>query len=90
MNFQRFYHTGWLRERNRASKGVHPRFEVGTVWRGIGASGGWRCLPSFGETQCRRRTVESVSWGGCEGRHKAGTYGDLMGLGDAVWLDTFD
>ena len=26
------------------------------------------------------RTVESVSWGGCEGRHKAGTYGDLMGL----------
>ena len=27
------------------------------------------------------RTVESVSWGGCEGRHKAGTYGDLMGLG---------
>ncbi len=28
---------------------------VGTVWRGIGASGGWRCLPSLGETQCRRK-----------------------------------
>ena len=26
------------------------------------------------------RTVESVSWGGCEGRNRAGTYGDLMGL----------
>ena len=26
------------------------------------------------------RTVASVSWGGCEGRHKAGTYGRLMGL----------
>ena len=36
------------------------------------------------------RTVESVSWGWCEGRHRAGTYGDLMGLGDGVWLDTFD
>ena len=24
--------------------------------------------------------VESGSWGGCEGRHKAGTYGDPMGL----------
>ena len=26
------------------------------------------------------RAEESVSWGGCEGRHKAGTRGDLMGL----------
>ena len=26
------------------------------------------------------RTVEFVSCGGCEGRHKAGTYGDLMAL----------
>ena len=26
------------------------------------------------------RRVESVSWGGCEGRHKGGTCGDLMGL----------
>ena len=26
------------------------------------------------------RTEESVSWGGCEFGHKAGTYGDLMGL----------
>ena len=26
------------------------------------------------------RTVESVSWGGCEGGHKAGPYGNLMGL----------
>ena len=31
---------------------VHPSFGVGTVWRGIRASGGWRCLPSLGETQC--------------------------------------
>ena len=34
--------------------GVQPSFGVGTVRRGISASGGWRCLPSFGETQCRR------------------------------------
>ena len=26
------------------------------------------------------RTVASVSWGGCEDRDKAGTYGDLIGL----------
>ena len=26
------------------------------------------------------RTVEAVSWGGCEGGHMAGTYRDLMGL----------
>ena len=26
------------------------------------------------------RTAASVSWGGCEGRHKAGSCGDLMGL----------
>ena len=32
-----------------------PDFGVGTVWRGIGASGGWRCLPSLGETQYRRQ-----------------------------------
>ncbi len=25
-------------------------------------------------------TVESVSWGVCEGRHEADAYGDLMGL----------
>ncbi len=27
------------------------------------------------------RTMASVGWGRCEGRHKAGTCGDLMGLG---------
>ena len=27
------------------------------------------------------RTEESVSWGGCEGRHKAGTYWEYTGLG---------
>ena len=32
-------------------------------------------MPSLGETQ---------------GRHKAGTYGDLMDWRDVVWLDTFD
>ena len=61
---------------------VHRSLGVGTVWRWISASGGWNCLPSLGETQCRRQAwpkVESVSWGGCEGRHKGGTYGDLMG-----------
>ena len=26
------------------------------------------------------RTVASVNWGMCEGRHSAGTYRDLMGL----------
>ena len=26
------------------------------------------------------RTAAFFSWGGCEGRHKTGTYGDLMGL----------
>ena len=36
-------------------RGVHPTFGVGTVWRGIGASGGWRCLLALGETQCRRQ-----------------------------------
>ena len=34
---------------------LHLRFGVGTVWRGIRASGGWRCLPSLGETQCRQQ-----------------------------------
>ena len=37
---------------------------------------------SFGETEGRRQAwsyVASVSWE-CEGRHEAGTYGDLMGL----------
>ena len=32
---------------------VHPRLGVGTVWRGISATGGWSRLPSLGETQCR-------------------------------------
>ena len=82
MNFKRFYHTGWLRERNRASKGVHPRFGVGTVWRGIRASGGWRCLPSLGETQCGRqawpyggvRQLGRVR-GQAQGRHVRGSDG---------------
>ena len=29
-------------------------------------------------------------WVAGEGRHKACPYGDLMGLGDGVWLDTFE
>ena len=36
-------------------RGMHPRFGVGTGWQGVSASGGWNCLPSLGETQCRRR-----------------------------------
>ena len=36
------------------------------------------------------RTVESVSWGGCEGRHVAGTYGVWWDWRDVVGLDTFD
>ena len=36
------------------SEWVHPRLWVGTVWRGISASGGWSCILSLGETQCRR------------------------------------
>ncbi len=66
---------------------VHPRLGVGTVWRGIRASGGWRCLPSLGETQCRRQAwpYSGVGQlgrvrGQAHGRHMAGTYGDLMGL----------
>ena len=35
----------------RGVGGVHPRFGVGTAWRGIGASGGWRCLPVFGRVR---------------------------------------
>ncbi len=34
---------------------VHRSLGVGTVWRWISASGGWNCLPSLGETQCRRQ-----------------------------------
>ena len=52
---------------------------------------GGESAPAVAETVCRLlarrsagarpgRTVESVSWGGCEGRGKAGAYGDLMGL----------
>ena len=56
---------------------------VGTVWRGISASGGKGCLPSLGETRGRAPepdcTVESVTWG-CEGRHKASPYGEYIGL----------
>ena len=48
----------WRREqfwKSRRSGRVYPSFGVGTVWRGISASGGWRCIPSLGETQCRRQ-----------------------------------
>ena len=63
-------------------KGVHPRFGVGTVWRGISASGGCRCLPSSGETQCRRqawphggvRQLGRVR-GQAQGRHPRGSDG---------------
>ena len=61
---------------------VHPRLGVGTVWRGISASGGWRCLPLLARRSAGARpglTVASVSWA-CEGRHKAGTYRELTGL----------
>ena len=34
-------------------------------------SGRVGCIPDLGWEQC---------WGGCEGRHKAGTYRELMGL----------
>ena len=61
---------------------VHPRLGVGTVSRGISASGGWRCLPLLARRSAGARpglTVASVSWA-CEGRHKAGTYRELTGL----------
>ena len=64
-------------------RGVHPRF-------GWEQSGGesvpavagmvYRLLARRSAGARPGRTVESVSWGGCEGRNKASTYGDLMGL----------
>ena len=61
---------------------VHLRLGVGTVWRGIDASGGWSRLPSLGETQCRRlawpyggvRQLGRVR-GQAQGRHVRGSDG---------------
>ena len=61
---------------------VHPRFGVGTVWRGNSASGSWSRLPSLGETQCWRqvwpyggfRQLERVR-GQALGRHERGPDG---------------
>jgi len=70
--------------------GVHPSIGVGTVWRGNSASGGWRCLPSLGETQCRR---QAWPYGGIRqlGRVRGQA---LVGIGldwrDVVGLDTFE
>ncbi len=61
---------------------VHPRFGVVTVWRGIMtavAGVGYRLLARRSAGASPGRAAESVSWGGCEGRHMAGTCGDLMG-----------
>ena len=61
---------------------VQLRFRVGTGWRGISASGGWRCIPSLGETQCRRqawpyRRVRQLGRvrGQARGRHLRGSDG---------------
>ena len=35
------------------SRGASQTWGVGPVWREINASGGWNCLPAFGETQGR-------------------------------------
>ena len=58
---------------------VHPSFGVGTVWGGK--------MPAVAEIVYRlleRRMAGArpgpVDWRGCEGRHKACPYGDLMGL----------
>ena len=63
---------------------VHRRFGVGYSVAGNQCQ---RWLKSFTVSWARRsagarpgRTVASVSRGGCEGRHMAGTYGDLIGL----------
>ena len=64
-------------------RGCIPDFGVGTVWRGIGASGGWNCYRLWARRSVGAgpgRTLASVSWGGCEGRHRAGTKGDPMRL----------
>ena len=61
---------------------VHPRFGVGTVWReSVPAAAGVvsRFWVRRSAGAWPSRTVESVRWGGCEGRHKAGSCGDLMG-----------
>ena len=34
--------------------------------------------------------VNSVSWRGCEGGHRAGIYGSLWDWRGVVWPDTFD
>ena len=55
----------------------------GTVFReAISAVAGvvYRLCARRGAGARLGRTVESVSWGVCKGRHRAGTYGDLMGL----------
>ena len=62
---------------------VHRRFGLGTVRReSVPAVAGIFChLLARGSTGARPgRRVETVNWGGCEGRHRAGTYGGLMGL----------
>ena len=67
---------------------VHPRVGVGIVWRGIHASSGWKPLPAPGETEGSARLgpiVGSVDWMVREGRHKAGTYRNLMGLEEPGW-----
>ena len=56
---------------SRGNIGVQPKFGVGIVWRLLERRGGG-ARPDI--------IVGSVSWRGCEGRHGAGSYGDLMGL----------
>jgi len=46
------------------TKWTHPRFGVGTVWRGDYAGGGWKCLPALGEKQGRHKACPyRTGWG---------------------------
>ena len=67
---------------------MHPKFGVGTVWRGIHASGGWKRLQAPEETEGSARLgliAGSVDWMVCEGRYKTGAYRNLMGLEGPGW-----
>ena len=63
---------------------MYPRFGVGTVWReSVQAMAGtvYRLCARRSADARPGRTGESVSWGGCEGRHMAGAYGSGTGYG---------
>ena len=70
---------------------VHPRFGVGIVWResmAVVAEVSQRLLARRSAGPRPGLTVESVSWA-CEGGHKAGIYGEYVGLGGRGLAEIF-